>query len=76
MARTAANPAIGLRPLTVSDGPAGVAGLTAFSVEADHTAEHGAHVTVSLLGSAELRELVARVTRRASWGLSRCSRSG
>ena len=32
---------------------AGVAGLTAFSVEADYTAEHGAQATVGLLGSAE-----------------------
>ena len=30
-----------------------VAGLTAFSVEADYTAEHGAQATVGLLGSAE-----------------------
>ena len=30
-----------------------MAGLTAFSVEADYTAEHGAQATVSLLGSAE-----------------------
>jgi DNA-binding LacI/PurR family transcriptional regulator len=30
-----------------------IAGLTAFSVEADYTAEHAAHATVSLLGSAE-----------------------
>ena len=30
-----------------------VAGLTAFSVEADYTAEHGAQATVSLLGSAQ-----------------------
>ncbi len=30
-----------------------VAGLTAFSVEADYTAEHGAQATVALLGSAE-----------------------
>jgi DNA-binding LacI/PurR family transcriptional regulator len=29
------------------------AGLTAFSVEADYTAEHGAQATVGLLGSAE-----------------------
>jgi DNA-binding LacI/PurR family transcriptional regulator len=32
---------------------AAAAGLTAFSVEADYTAEHGAHATVGLLGSAE-----------------------
>ncbi|MGH3248233.1 MAG: LacI family DNA-binding transcriptional regulator [Trebonia sp.] len=32
---------------------AAVAGLTAFSVEADYTAEHGAQATVGLLGSAE-----------------------
>ncbi|MGH3291327.1 MAG: LacI family DNA-binding transcriptional regulator, partial [Trebonia sp.] len=32
---------------------AGLAGLTAFSVEADHSAEHGAQATVALLGSAE-----------------------
>ena len=32
---------------------AAIAGLTAFSVEADYTAEHAAHATVSLLGSAE-----------------------
>lgn len=30
-----------------------VAGLTAFSVEADYSAEHGAQATVSLLGSAQ-----------------------
>jgi DNA-binding LacI/PurR family transcriptional regulator len=32
---------------------AAMAGLTAFSVEADYTAEHGAQATVGLLGSAE-----------------------
>jgi DNA-binding LacI/PurR family transcriptional regulator len=32
---------------------AAAAGLTAFSVEADYTAEHGAEATVGLLGSAE-----------------------
>jgi DNA-binding LacI/PurR family transcriptional regulator len=32
---------------------AAIAGLTAFSVEADYTAEHAAHATISLLGSAE-----------------------
>ena len=32
---------------------AAAAGLTAFSIEADYTAEHGAHATVGLLGSAE-----------------------
>jgi DNA-binding LacI/PurR family transcriptional regulator len=32
---------------------AGLAGLTAFSVEADYSAEHGAQATVALLGSAE-----------------------
>ena len=32
---------------------AAAAGLTALSVEADYTAEHGAQATVSLLGSAE-----------------------
>lgn len=35
------------------EAAAAVAGLTAFSVEADYTAEHGAQATVSLLGSAE-----------------------
>jgi DNA-binding LacI/PurR family transcriptional regulator len=34
-------------------GAAATAGLTAFSVEADYTAEHGAQATVGLLGSAE-----------------------
>jgi len=32
---------------------AAIAGLTAFSVEADYTAEHGAQATVGLLGAAE-----------------------
>jgi DNA-binding LacI/PurR family transcriptional regulator len=35
------------------DVAAAQAGLTAFSVEADYTAEHGAQATVGLLGSAE-----------------------
>jgi len=35
------------------EASAAVAGLTAFSVEADYTAEHGAQATVSLLGSAQ-----------------------
>ena len=35
------------------EAAAAIAGLTAFSVEADYTAEHGAQATVSLLGSAE-----------------------
>ncbi|HEX7163482.1 MAG TPA: LacI family DNA-binding transcriptional regulator [Trebonia sp.] len=35
------------------EAAAAAAGLTAFSVEADYTAEHGAQATVSLLGSAE-----------------------
>jgi DNA-binding LacI/PurR family transcriptional regulator len=35
------------------EAAAAVAGLTAFSVEADYTAEHGAQATVGLLGSAE-----------------------
>jgi DNA-binding LacI/PurR family transcriptional regulator len=35
------------------EAAAAVAGLTAFSVEADYTAEHGAQATVALLGSAE-----------------------
>jgi len=34
-------------------GAAAAAGLTAFSVEADYTAEHGAQATVGLLGAAE-----------------------
>jgi DNA-binding LacI/PurR family transcriptional regulator len=35
------------------EAAAAAAGLTAFSVEADYTAEHGAQATVDLLGSAE-----------------------
>ncbi len=35
------------------EAAAAVAGLTAFSVEADYPAEHGAQATVGLLGSAE-----------------------
>ena len=35
------------------EASAAVAGLTAFSVVADYTAEHGAQATVSLLGSAQ-----------------------
>lgn len=35
------------------DAAAAVAGLTAFSVEADYTAGHGAQATAGLLGSAE-----------------------
>ena len=35
------------------EGAAAAAGLKAFSVEADDTAEQGAHATVGLLGSAE-----------------------
>ena len=35
------------------EAAAAAAGLTAFSVEADYTAEHGAQATVGLLGSAE-----------------------
>jgi DNA-binding LacI/PurR family transcriptional regulator len=35
------------------EASAAVAGLTAFSVEANYTAEHGGQATVSLLGSAE-----------------------
>jgi DNA-binding LacI/PurR family transcriptional regulator len=35
------------------EASAAAAGLTAFSVEADYSAEHGAEATVSLLGSAE-----------------------
>ena len=35
------------------EAAAAIAGLTAFSVEADYTAEHAAHATLSLLGSAE-----------------------
>ena len=35
------------------EASAAVAGLTAFSVEADYTAEHGGQATVSLLGSAQ-----------------------
>jgi DNA-binding LacI/PurR family transcriptional regulator len=35
------------------EAAAAVAGLTAFSVDADYTAEHGAHATVGLLGAAE-----------------------
>jgi DNA-binding LacI/PurR family transcriptional regulator len=35
------------------EAAAAAAGLTAFSIEADYTAEHGAQATVGLLGSAE-----------------------